>query len=541
LEVPLWPSAAWNFLRDPDNRTIIAWLCGGIAMAVSGMAAAVKFFAERKKVDDKNRGNTRINVAQGFGIVRGQTFQAPVTFGPSPHHIEQFLKPLTEQLAAKDAQIAALTDVLWETTTKNISEGAAEGDNRLREALDLLNEKKTHEAANLLEASAEDAKARAENYGKDAAIAYRDLGIIAGFDDRNRALEAFEKALALDPDEISCLLMAGYLQVKNGDLDKAQARFERTIPLAESGNEWFHKYWGLIGLGDIEVRRGKLESSVKCYSDALAVVEHRPLLECNPIGWQLVSVAHKRVGTAQMVQGKLKGALCSYNESLALAERFTKSAPGDADWQRDLLVTLLKIGDVQEAQGDLQGALKSYNHSITIAKRFGRSDPGNAEWQHYFAVSLLKVGDVHRMQGDLRGAFNAYSEGFAIIDVLAKSNPSNADWQHDLSISYTRLGVVQRAQGDLQRSLRSYSESLAIIESLAKSHPGNAYWQRDLAVSFGNLAKGYRQSGDKAKAGEFLNRGQGIIARLTKLSPDNALWKRDLAWFDRQIAELESK
>ena len=38
----------------------------------------------------------------------------------------------------------------------------------------------------------------------------------------------------------------------------------------------------------------------------------------------------------QQVQGDLAAALTSYQADLAIAERLTKTDPGNAEWQRDL-------------------------------------------------------------------------------------------------------------------------------------------------------------------------------------------------------------
>ena len=101
------------------------------------------------------------------------------------------------------------------------------------------------------------------------------------------------------------------------------------------------------------------------------------------------------------------------------------------------------------AQGDLAGALKSYHDSLAIADRLAKSDPGNAGWQRDLSVSYNKVGDVQVAQGDLAGALKSYSDSLAIADRLAKSDPGNAGWQRDLSVSYNKIGDVLVAQGDL--------------------------------------------------------------------------------------------
>jgi hypothetical protein len=211
-----WLAWLWDFIKNPENRTVIAWLCGGLVVTAGGIWKVVTFFAERKKADEKNGGGTNVTVGQGFGTVRDQTFEAPVNFGPSPEHIKQIQEPFERQLAAQNALTDNLTKALLERSpvaagpgaqqavgaaVKSIAEGAEAGDNRLENALSLLKENKTAEAAQLLTGVAEDKKtARIEQDRKEAAIAYRNLGAIAGLRDPKAAREAYARAMALDPD-----------------------------------------------------------------------------------------------------------------------------------------------------------------------------------------------------------------------------------------------------------------------------------------------------------------------------------------------------
>ena len=80
-----------------------------------------------------------------------------------------------------------------------------------------------------------------------------------------------------------------------------------------------------------------------------------------------------------------------------------------------------KVGDVQESQGNLAGALKSYYDSLAIADRLVKSDPGNAGWQRDLSVSYIKVGDVQVAQGDLRRRAEI---------LLATASPSVTAWRN---------------------------------------------------------------------------------------------------------------
>jgi tetratricopeptide (TPR) repeat protein len=475
-----------------------------------------------------------------------------------PPPIKEIQKPLIEQLATKDIQIAALikqnddlTELLLErnpsagpgvqqavgAAVQSIAQGASEGDPRLQQALGLLKENKVAEASQLLSAVAEDKTAHAEQAAtqaekdrKEAAIAYRNLGAIAGLRDPKRALEAYEKAALLDPDDIESLFWVGYLQIDHGDLNKAQTRLERVLKLAEASDQAHYKYWACIGLGDLWQRRGDLNAALNSYSDGLAIIDGLVKSDPGNAEWQRdLSVGYERVGDVQLAQGDLKAALKSYSDSLAIGERLTKADPGNAGWQRDLSVSYNKVGDVEEAQGDLKAALKSYSDSLAIRERLAKSDPGNAGWQRDLSVSYNKMGDVLVAQSDLTAALKSCRESLAIAERLAKWDPSNAEWRRDLSVSYNKMGNALLAQGDLAGALKAFSNGLAIREGLAKSDPGNAGWQRDLSVSYNKVGDVLAAQGNLTPALKSYREGLAIAERLASSDPGNAEWQRDLS------------
>ena len=405
--------------------------------------------------------------------------------------VEQIQKPLIEQLATKDAQIAALIKMLGEknpsaasgpgaqqalgAAVKSIAQGAKEGDPRLKQAFGLLEENKIAEATQLLNAvavdktahaeqatkeaeqatkEAEKKTAQAEKDRKEAAIAYRNLGAIAGLADPKRALEAYEKALALDPDDIESLYGAGSIQIEYGDLNAAQARLERVLTLAKTEDQAFDKYWALLGLGDIKERRGDLQGALKSYNDGLAIIDRLAKADPGNAGWQRdLFISNSKIADVLVTQGNLPEALKSYQAVLVVSERLAKADPGNAGWQRDLSVSYEKVDDVLVAQGNLPEALKTFRDGLAIAERLAKSDPGNAVWQRDLAVAWSMVGIVQKKQGNLSAALKSYQDGLVVFDRLAKSDPGNAQCQYDLGISNERVGDVQLAQGDLSTAL----------------------------------------------------------------------------------------
>jgi tetratricopeptide (TPR) repeat protein len=424
--------------------------------------------------------------------------------GASKEQIEQIQKPFAEQLAAQNALIKMLLEKnpaagpgaqqAVGAAVGSIAQGAAEGDNRLQQALDLLKANKTTEAAQLLRAFAEDKTARIDKDRKEAAIAYRNLGAIAALHDPKAAREAYARAVALDPGDAEGLSWDGWFQLQAKNLAAAERSNRTLVQPSGKGASEDQIFWARTGLGNIAKARGDLNA-----------------------------------------------ALAAHGEARSAMERLAASDAGNADWQRDLSVSYDRVGDVLVKQGNLPDALKSYRASLVIAERLAASDAGDADWQRDLSVSNNKIGDVLVSQGNLPDALKSYRAGLVIRERLAASDAGNADWQRDVSVSNNKIGDVLVSQGNLPDALKSYRAGLVIRERLAASDAGNADWQRDLAASFGKLALMHKQSGDSARAREFLRQGRAIMARLTKLSPDNATWKKDLDWFDGQIAELAAQ
>jgi tetratricopeptide (TPR) repeat protein len=208
-------------------------------------------------------------------------------------------------------------------------------------------------------------------------------------------------------------------------------------------------------------------------------------------------------------------------------------------------VALQNQGEILLARGDLTGALKSYRDSLAIAEKLAKH-PGNAGWQRDLSVSYGKLGDVQSAQGDLAGALKSYRDSLAIAEKLSKQDPGNAGWQSDLSRSYIRVGDVQRAQGDFDEALKSCKNGLAIAKKLSKQDPGNAGWQRYLYGDWqGDLAyscwrTGATQAGAEPKsniqAREMVEKGRDILRQLKQRT---GLTAQQQKWLDEIEVDLQ--
>ena len=85
--------------------------------------------------------------------------------------------------------------------------------------------------------------------------------------------------------------------------------------------------------------------------------------------------------------------------------------------ERDLSVSYDRVGDVLVAQGNLPEALKTFRDGLAIRDRLAKSDPGNAGWQRDLIVSYVKIAEADPPQARtmltraLEVANNMHSKG----------------------------------------------------------------------------------------------------------------------------------
>ena len=267
--------------------------------------------------------------------------------------IEQKLDNQNAQLKDQNAQLKAQNDLIRQLLAQSANKplpgaemaigeavaaagkGAAEGDERMKSALKLLQENKVAEAEQLFHAVALDKEARAKQNRQEAAAAYRNLGAIAGLRDPKRALEAYTKAVENDPEDVESLIWLAWLELERGDVPKADTHFQQVLKLATSSNRERYIEWAKIGAGDVLVAQGNLPEALKAYRDGLAI-----------------------------------------------RDRLAQSDPGNAGWQRDLAVSYAKLATIYRKYQDNAKALDMLRQGQAIMLRMTQLSPDNAQWKN---------------------------------------------------------------------------------------------------------------------------------------------------------------
>jgi hypothetical protein len=131
--------------------------------------------------------------------------------------------------------------------------------------------------------------------------------------------------------------------------------------------------------------------------------------------WVRVTSARSTMGSLALA-GRAAAAARDAFASRASERRDNSSA------ERDLYVGWFWLGNVRQAQGDLAGALAAYEAARAIRERLAASDSGNAEWQRDLIVSHWRIAALLGELPARRGEASAHwGEALAVARALAGS------------------------------------------------------------------------------------------------------------------------
>jgi tetratricopeptide (TPR) repeat protein len=433
------------------------------------------------------------------------------------------------EIEALLAKYSTTGETRGELTKQNLTEAlsaivqGAATDPRYKQSLDLLKAGRAAEAEPLLQIVAEELAARAGRIGKEASAAYRHLGAIAGLRDPKRSLDAYTKAVELNPDDPDSLYWNGYLNLLAGDLGRGERLLSRLMVVSLKIGSMRDLYRAHLRLGEIDMARGNLSGSMDHHAKALSICEHAVATNPGNAEWQQDhSVSLEKIGDVFQAQGNLQASLENYKASFAIADVLAQAQPANAERQRDLSVSYNKVGDVLRAQGNLPASLDNYKASFTIRDRLAKADPGHAGWQRDLSVSYEKIGETLEAQHNLSAALSSFEASLAIRESLARIDPTNAGWQRDISVSQEKIGDVLQSRRDFAVALERFKIALGIRELLAIADPGNAGWQRDISVSHNKIGDLLLVHGDLHGALSSFENSLVIRQRLAKTDPENS-------------------
>ena len=245
------------------------------------------------------------------------------------------------------------------------------------------------------------AESLVEQFPKSVILFNIQGAVLKGLEQLDLSIEAYNKALAIKPDDFEAYNNMGVTLYDQGKLEEAIEVYNKALAIKPDNAEAYNN------MGVAFKEQGKLEEAIEAYKKALTIKPDS-------------TDTYNNMGSALKEKGKLDEAIESYKKSLA-------RKPGNAEAYNNMGVTL-------QVQGKLEEAMEAYNKALALKPDF-------------FEV-FVNMGNILRDQGKLDEAIEAYKKSLAL-------KPGNAE-------AYNNMGVTLQVQGKLQEAIEAYSKALAI-------------------------------------------------------------------------------
>jgi protein O-GlcNAc transferase len=283
------------------------------------------------------------------------------------------------------------------------------------------------------------------------------------------AIESFEQALAIRPDNAEILANLAEALAGLDRLDEAIARYERAVVL----DPCFLA--ALSNLGNALKQQGRPEEAIARYEQALAIDPECAEVHCN-------------LGTVLADLGKLDQAIVHYERALAIRPSLPEA--------------LLNLGKALKDQGRSDEAIARYEQALALRPNYpsaltnlgiafrerGRLDEAVARFEQVVAIrpddadALYNLGNALLDQRKLKEAVLRYEQVIAIKpDSPAALTNLGAAFQglgrleeaaslHERALAFepnfpevlSNLGTVLQEQGRLEEAAQRYEQALAI-------------------------------------------------------------------------------
>lgn len=316
----------------------------------------------------------------------------------------------------------------------------ASNDNRVQAALRELDSGNSNAAFEMLETSAVRATSRNPQAG---AQRYFDLGVLAEAENPRQAMQFYQAALDIAPDNARTLDRLGVLYLEQGDADRAEALHLEALDRAHAANDETEQSIILGSLGSVYWMRGDYETADAYYTQALELADFN--------GDLFRSARHLgNRGLIAEASGDTLSAEAYYERALALMEEVGDAVGmalaqnnlgnvyrqrGEFDRAEDLYrraqatfeveghpqraaFTLSNLGTVAEVRGDFEAAARFYQRSLERAR----------EYQYVRAIerAARSAGWMALRRGDHETARSLADEALAAA-VLTPDPASEAD------------------------------------------------------------------------------------------------------------------
>ncbi len=286
----------------------------------------------------------------------------------------------------------------------------------------------------------------ADHVEEGQARAWLSLGHLLENNKPDDALDAYQKAAALTPQDPEPHLFAGLLRERRKEFPSAEAEYKQVLALDPRSDE------AVIGLTNIYMKSGR-------------VAEAEPLLRQLAAKRPDDAGLHLQLGRVLAAQGKKDEAIPEIQTALKLS-------PGDSEAQHDL-------ADLQAESGKLADAEKTYRDLLN-------SRPNDAELHQALGEILLKQRHFPEAEQELQAAIRLKPDlgaAYGSLAIVANENKNyplaiKALEVRDKLLPPTTVGYFMRATAyDHLRDFKQASVYYHLFLDAAKGQYPDQEWQ----------------------------------------------------------------
>lgn len=192
-------------------------------------------------------------------------------------------------------------------------------------------------------------KAAAEAENKKAAGYWRHLGALAFLNETQKALDAYRKATALDPDDAIAWNQQGTLQWRVGMNEEAEQCYYRALWLARQKNDKLLEAMAVGNLGIALQAQSKLDDARQMFTQCLVLsreLQHK----------EFVANQHGNIASIDYLLGDLQQAEAGHNSALALHVEL-RNPLGEANCLGNLALVYAERGHLGVATAHIRRAI----------------------------------------------------------------------------------------------------------------------------------------------------------------------------------------
>jgi tetratricopeptide (TPR) repeat protein len=404
-----------NALTDPNTQAVACSVLGTIRFQQKRLAESVGFLEKAIALEPKLVG-AHLSLAQVY-ILQGKP---------------KLAEPMFRRVLKLDPSNEAAKMALARSETENRESAVAFG-------VLLAKEGRATEAIDILE--------RADKTGAPSfELAFNLAGAYLVNNEPARALEAYDRALALKPDSLPALRQAATIAERQGELERSLSYWIRAKKIEPNDPEI------LLGFGRVCLRMDLLDDAEPALLKAAELKPDEPAYQ--------YTLAAAKVGKRQ------------FEAAQRLIEALVEKRPADPQLQYALGSILYIQGHLPEAAARLRESIRlqpgqlASNYYLALVAR----DQGNEAEAIRILEKLLQRYPEHAASSEALGGMlmsaQRYAEAETSLRNAVRLNPKSVKANYQLGLLLARMGRKAEADKQLEhaKTLRAEDEASSRLQ-----------------------------------------------------------------------------